>query len=548
MRSKETKSVSGTSSRQFLTMDGLDDVAISTLKAANIGEEILPTLSRDDIRDLFPGPEHFLRRKAIWLMAHKEEQGHTIPVEAQGSSADDEHNESSKRDDPSTSKFLKLPSPEYVLFTDSELQHVRRAYFEKQRLGNEGEVTLSKELFCRLIRNTMTNMISIARASSDDYKYPTKHEVLAMAKRLVEYYPMIKDKSTGSSHEWDTVAKKLIKRLSNIRSPVKAKHPPSKRARVDEEPSAAVASDCDAESSASTLHLSSPSKSSTPRQDNDSVDEASDGPDNSLDSQKTQARHYRTYKLTGLTGLTLREMYKAKKPNKAAVTHLLDLEFQSRRNFIDSNALKEQDRPTHILQAYPCFKELDHTMDELRRIIEPNNCQYISEVRGRWETFYSKVQFYGVMKKVMKPPRTLNGVEHAIAVFTALPLLFPSGSAVPKKVVPISEALFHVLTPSEDPDTFVHRRVLSSPVLLVGEENCMVVVGTTPVVTFEKDLLHEGLLYLLAYYYAFHLTYPKCIATLLSVLQTQVLVDVLHEQDATPSYKKAIHEWKMFVE
>ncbi|KAG1928039.1 hypothetical protein F2P79_023822 [Pimephales promelas] len=396
-------------------------------------------------------------------------------------------------------KFLKLPSPEYVLFTDSELQHVRRAYFEQQRLGKESEVTLSKELFCRLIRNTMTNMISIARASSDDCKYPTKHEVLAMAKRLVEYYPMIKDKSTGSSHEWDTVAKKLLKRLSNIRSPVKAKHPPSKRARLDEEPSAAVASDYDADSSASTLHLSPPSKSSTPPQDNDSIDEASDGQDTSLDSRKTQARHYRT----------LREMYKSKKPNKAAVTHLLDLEFQFRRNFIDSNTLKEQDRPTQILQAYPCFKELDHTMDELRRIIEPNNCQYISEVKGRWETFYSKVQFYGVMKKIMKPPRTLNGVEHAIAVFTALPLLFPSGSAVPKKVVQISEVLFHVLTPSEDPDTFIHRRVLSSPVLLVGEENCMVVVGTTPVVTFEKDLLHEGLLYLLAYYYAFHLTYPR---------------------------------------
>lgn len=56
-----------------------------------------------------------------------------------------------------------------------------------------------------------------------------------------------------------------------------------------------------------------------------------DGPDNSLDSQKTQTWHYRT----------LQEMYKAKKPNKAAVTHLLDLEFPSRRNFIDSNALKE---------------------------------------------------------------------------------------------------------------------------------------------------------------------------------------------------------------
>ncbi|KAL1252310.1 hypothetical protein QQF64_020106 [Cirrhinus molitorella] len=324
--------------------------ALPSYRPANIGEDILPTLSREDIRDLFPGPEHFRRRKAIWLLTHKEEQGHSIPGEIQISSADDDHAQSLKQDDPSTSKFLKLPSPEYVLFTDSELQHVRRTYFEQQRLGKEGDVTLSKELFCRLIRNTMTNMISIARASSDDYKYPTKHEVIAMARRLVEYYPMIKDKSTGSRHEWDTVAKKLLKRLSNIRSPMKAKQPPSKRARQDREPSAAVASDYDADSSASTVNLSPPSRSSTPQQENDSISEASDGPDNSLDSQKAQARHYRT----------LQEMYKAKKPNKAAVTHLLDLEFQSRRNFIDSNALKEQDKPTQILQAYPCFKELNH--------------------------------------------------------------------------------------------------------------------------------------------------------------------------------------------
>ncbi len=76
----------------------------------------------------------------------------------------------------------------------------------------------------------------------------------------------------------------------------------------------------------------------------------------------------------------------------------------------------------------------------------------------------------------------------------------------------------------------------------------MVVVGTTPVLTFDKDLLHEGPLYLLAYYYAFHLTYPKFLSTLLSVLQTQVLRDAIHEQDATPSCKKTIQEWRMFVD
>lgn len=69
------------------------------------------------------------------------------------------------------------------------------------------------------------------------------------------------------------------------------------------------------------------------------------------ESLQNQARHYKT----------LQEMYKTKaRPNKNDVSQLLDLEFQARRAFIDSDATKEQDRPTKILQAYPCFRELDH--------------------------------------------------------------------------------------------------------------------------------------------------------------------------------------------
>lgn len=74
------------------------------------------------------------------------------------------------------------------------------------------------------------------------------------------------------------------------------------------------------------------------------------GENSQLDSQKTQARHYRT----------LQEMYKTKKPNKSAVVQLLDLEFQSRRAFINSDAMKEPDKATKIIAAYPCFKEIDH--------------------------------------------------------------------------------------------------------------------------------------------------------------------------------------------
>ena len=96
------------------------------------------------------------------------------------------------QEEPNPSKFVVMSNPEYVLYTDGELEQGRRSYFEQKRLGTEKIVDLSKELFCRLIRNTMCNMISIARATEDG-RYPTRPEVNAMAKRLVEYYPMLKD-------------------------------------------------------------------------------------------------------------------------------------------------------------------------------------------------------------------------------------------------------------------------------------------------------------------------------------------------------------------
>lgn len=95
-------------------------------------------------------------------------------------------------EEPNTSKFVVVSSPEYIVYTDSELEQVRRSFFEQKRLGTDNIVDLSKELFCRLIRNTMCNMISIAR-TTEDARYLTRPEVNAMAKRLVEYYPTIKD-------------------------------------------------------------------------------------------------------------------------------------------------------------------------------------------------------------------------------------------------------------------------------------------------------------------------------------------------------------------
>ncbi|KAK1882852.1 putative 1-phosphatidylinositol 3-phosphate 5-kinase [Dissostichus eleginoides] len=285
-------------------MDKLDEETVTTLKAANIGEDLLHSLSRDDIKDLFPGPANFLRRRAIWLVvnAGKVETTAEIlhPSPPRGSDLSNE--------EPNTSMFVTMSNPTYIVFTDSELELARRSYFEQKRLGNEHE----------------------------------------------------------------HVAKKLQKRLSNVRSPRKSKVPPSKKPRRDQEMDADITtSDYDGDSSASTIILERSPAASPPARASTSSS--------------------------------------ASPPARASIP------------------------------APP-------VMDELQRIIQPKNSRYILEVKDRWETFYSKIQFYGVMKKAMKPPKTLNGVEHATAVFTALPLLFPSNTVPPRKLGTSREALFHILT------------------------------------------------------------------------------------------------------
>ena len=63
-----------------------------------------------------------------------------------------------------------------------------------------------------------------------------------------------------------------------------------------------------------------------------------------------QARHYRH----------LQEMCRKNKQNQDDVSQLLELEFEGRRQFIDSETLKEADRPGKILEAYSCIKNIDH--------------------------------------------------------------------------------------------------------------------------------------------------------------------------------------------
>lgn len=57
-------------------------------------------------------------------------------------------------------------------------------------------------------------------------------------------------------------------------------------------------------------------------------------------------------------------------------------------------------------------------MDELRRILGGTNLKYIDETKKRWENFCAHVQFFGVWKKVLKPPIPLNMSEGMLLFYT----------------------------------------------------------------------------------------------------------------------------------
>ncbi|XP_019212533.1 uncharacterized protein LOC109201347 isoform X2 [Oreochromis niloticus] len=319
---------------------------------------------------------------------------------------------------------------------------------------------MSKELCCRLIRNTVTSMVAILRASpmGKEVGYPSKLEMRAMSQKIVDYYPMLRDADTHMPYV--TIYTKLYKRLQNMKSPRKRQGSMLQRVQI------------------------------------------------------------------------------------------LDLEFEARRAFIDADVTREEDRPTKIFEAYPCFKDIRNAMDELRRIVGGSNCKCIDQMKGRWAEFCSKVQFYGIWKKVLKPPLPLDvrGVEFTVTLFNALPSLFPSPTTPPKRLGSASEALLHILQPGEDAMLYLEKRPLSSPVLLFDGTTSIVAVGNIPVTTLPLEDFWEGMLVLMAYYYTLHLTYPKCVATVLSVIQTEVITDAIHDQDATCAYKKAVAEWKSFFE
>ncbi|XP_071396742.1 uncharacterized protein [Centroberyx affinis] len=137
---------------------------------------------------------------------------------------------------------------------------------------------------------------------------------------------------------------------------------------------------------------------------------------------------------------------------------------------------EEKEDPKAYLKKRPLSSPVLIVMGELRRILDKDNSHYIDELKGRWHDFCQKVQFFGVWKKMLKPPMGMDKVEQAVGILRVLPSLFPSTPAPPKKLRDASEALVPVLEEKEDPNAYLKKRPLSCPVLIVSSFNCLLAV------------------------------------------------------------------------
>jgi len=68
----------------------------------------------------------------------------------------------------------------------------------------------------------------------------------------------------------------------------------------------------------------------------------------------------------------------------------------------------------------------------------------------------------------------------------------------PKEICQVFYFFTFFSQPEEDPTIYLQKRSLSSPVIIFDGSNCLLAIGTTPITTFAKEDLSEGLLYLMA--------------------------------------------------
>ncbi|KAI4810059.1 hypothetical protein KUCAC02_018909 [Chaenocephalus aceratus] len=245
-----------------ITYPGMDAIATAALKAANISRDMLPSLSKEDLRDLLPGPEHFFRRRTIWRLTHDDNEGQERDLCRPSTSH-------------GTCDFSPIPTPQPSLFPSS---------------SSSCPNPCPSPVFSPPSFPSQSPQPQHGASRTVQLPSPLR-ELIVMAKRLIEYYPMLQDRSQTSRAEWETVKKQLLKRIQNVTTPTKKQDstPSRKRPRSLSFQSSHETSTEEAdESTASTLILerSPPSRCSAPEAEQLCASET--------ESPQTQTRHYKT--------------------------------------------------------------------------------------------------------------------------------------------------------------------------------------------------------------------------------------------------------------
>ncbi|XP_028414921.1 uncharacterized protein LOC114538008 [Dendronephthya gigantea] len=444
----------------------LDIEAYDILQDASVNEDMLMDFSRDDLKDLFAGADKFLLRKKIWNIIEKARgckekmlespnsakvkinqtpvvNPQTPPVQKHLGISQSQllRSPSSWLESPPSPASVDLtssqvitpaPSPAFVVYTDNEIVCSAKT----------GDI--SQDLFNRLIRNTVSNMRSACH-SLPVPREPTSLEMGEMAKVLCQKYPCLERASelTGSESGHLFVLSKIKKRLGNV---VPAK---KRQGKVPARSNKRIKLDMpELGDSSDPLKKGSESESSST--------ETTDG---SNEDTGLCARHYSALE---------REQRKCK-PNPKVINKYLNLEFSSRRQLIQET--KKDERPSKILELYPCFKDPNEVVEEVRRCLKlketGNPESYMTSRVSLLEKKVDQMIYYGISKSAIQPPMSQSVDQKIVHLLKGIHVIF-KGKPKSKKLI-VHDSIF-IPEDNELPDVWQQTRHGNSPGLIMTKE------------------------------------------------------------------------------
>ncbi|KAI0218280.1 hypothetical protein LSAT2_030004, partial [Lamellibrachia satsuma] len=172
------------------------------------------------------------------------------------------------------------------------------------------------------------------------------------------------------------------------------------------------------------------------------------------------ARHYEKLQL----------QFQQQKPNQAVMRQLLKLELSGRRVYVESLRGDVASNTSEVWNAYPCFKSVDECIEEVQRLVAPDDTGYTERILSNMDSMWDKLLCYGLHIQKLKPPSSFDSGAKACVVLKGLVAMFPP-SKKSKKAVP----LFQQLDMDDDVSKIVKKTI--EPKIIFDEDTLFLAVG-----------------------------------------------------------------------